>query len=46
MDTAEKDVLTYKSFPPQHRIKLHSTNPLEPLNSVVKPHRLRRHPPQ
>jgi putative transposase len=24
------------SFPPQHRIKLHSTNPLERLNSEIK----------
>jgi hypothetical protein len=26
---AEPDVLAYMSFPPQHRTKLHSTNPLE-----------------
>jgi putative transposase len=29
MDKAEEDVLAYMSFPPQHRTKLHSTNPLE-----------------
>ena len=29
MDTADEDVLAYMSFPPQHRTKLHSTNPLE-----------------
>jgi len=32
MDEAETDVLAYMGFPPQHRIKLHSTNPLERLN--------------
>ena len=30
MDDAEPDVLAYMSFPPQHRTKLHSTNPLVP----------------
>jgi putative transposase len=29
MDEAETDVLAYMSFPPVHRAKLHSTNPLE-----------------
>src|SRR6476660_7664574 len=28
MDHAEPDVLAYMSFPAQHRVKLHSTNPL------------------
>lgn len=32
MDDSEDDVLAYMSFPPQHRAKLHSTNPLERLN--------------
>jgi putative transposase len=32
MGHAEPDVLAYMSFPPQHRAKLHSTNPLERLN--------------
>ncbi len=32
MDEAETDVLAYMGFPPQHRTKLHSTNPLERLN--------------
>ena len=36
MDTAEEDVLAYMSFPPQHRTKLHSTNPLERLNGEIK----------
>jgi len=36
MDTAEDDVLAYMSFPPQHRTKLHSTNPLERLNGGIK----------
>ena len=36
MDTAEEDVLAYMAFPPQHRTKLHSTNPLERLNGEIK----------
>ena len=36
MDQAETDVLAYMSFPPQHRTKLHSTNPLERLNGEIK----------
>ena len=36
MDTAEADVLAYMSFPPQHRTKVHSTNPLERLNGEIK----------
>ena len=36
MDEAETDVLAYMSFPPQHRAKLHSTNPLERLNGEIK----------
>jgi putative transposase len=36
MDTAEEDVLAYMSFPPQHRTKLHSTNPLERPNGEIK----------
>ncbi|GAY20322.1 mobile element protein [Sphingobium fuliginis] len=36
MDDAETDVLAYTSFPTQHRVKLHSTNPLERLNKEVK----------
>ena len=36
MDTAEEDVLAYMSFPPQHRTKLHSRNPLERLNSEIE----------
>ncbi len=36
MDDSEADVLTYLSFPAQHRTKLHSTNPIERLNKEVK----------
>jgi len=36
MDDSEDDVLAYMAFPPQHRTKLHSTNPLERLNKEVK----------
>ena len=36
MDEAEEDVLAYMTFPSQHRVKLHSTNPLERLNKEVK----------
>ena len=36
MDTAEVDVLAYMGFPAQHRVKLHSTNPLERLNGEIK----------
>ncbi|OVF02975.1 putative IS256 family transposase [Clavispora lusitaniae] len=36
MDTAEEDVSAYMSFPPQHRAKSHSTNPLERLNGEIK----------
>jgi len=36
MDEAEPDVLAYMTFPPRHRAKLHSTNPLERLNGEIK----------
>jgi putative transposase len=36
MDTAEEDVLAYVSFAPQHRVKLHSTNPSERVNGEIK----------
>ena len=36
MDAAEPDVLAYMGFPTQHRVKLHSTNPLERLNGEIK----------
>jgi len=36
MDRAEPDVLAYMGFPAAHRIKLHSTNPLERLNGEIK----------
>ena len=36
MDEAQHDVLAYRSFPREHRQKLHSTNPLERLNGEIK----------
>ena len=36
MDDAEEDVLAYMSFPPLHRTKLYSTNPIERLNREIK----------
>src|SRR5579875_393056 len=36
MDEAETDVLAYMSFPAAHRVKLHSTNPLERVNGEIK----------
>jgi putative transposase len=36
LDQAETDVLAYTSFPPAHRAKLHSTNPIERLNGEIK----------
>jgi putative transposase len=36
MDEAEADVLAYMDFPAAHRVKLHSTNPLERVNGEVK----------
>jgi putative transposase len=36
MDDSEHDVLAYMGFPEQHRVKLHSTNPIERLNKEVK----------
>jgi putative transposase len=36
MDDGEPDVLAYMGFPTQHRVKLHSTNPLERLNGEIK----------
>ena len=36
MDEAESDVLAYMSFPPAHRPKLHSTNPIERVNGEIK----------
>ena len=36
MDESELDVLGYMGFPTQHRVKLHSTIPLERLNKEVK----------
>ena len=36
MDDAENDVLAYMTFPKEHRVKLHSTNPIERLNGEIK----------
>ncbi|MGY3533195.1 transposase-like protein [Bradyrhizobium embrapense] len=36
LDEAETDALAYMMFPPQHRTKLHSANPLERLNGEIK----------
>ncbi len=36
LDEAETAVLAYMTFPPAHRAKLHSTNPLERLNGEIK----------
>ncbi|MBY8965063.1 IS256 family transposase [Algiphilus sp. NNCM1] len=36
MDDAETNVLAYMDFPAAHRVKLHSTNPLERLNGEIK----------
>ncbi len=36
MRRVEDDVLAYKSFPREHWVKIHSTNPLERLNKEIK----------
>jgi putative transposase len=36
MDEAENDVLAYMTFPKEHRVKLHSINPIERLNGEIK----------
>ena len=36
MDQAEADVLAHLQFPAAHRLKIHSTNPLERLNKEAK----------
>ena len=36
MDAAGDDVLAYMHFPPAHRPKLHSTNPIERLDGEIK----------
>jgi transposase-like protein len=36
LDEAEADVLAYMTFPAPHRVKLHSTNPLERVNGEIK----------
>ena len=36
MDQVEADVLAHPQFPTAHRVKIHSTNPLERLNKEVQ----------
>ena len=36
LDDAETEVLTFMSFPRDHRAKIHSVNPLERLNGEIK----------
>ena len=36
MDEAETNVFAFMTFPPQHRARLHSTNPIERLNGEIK----------
>ena len=36
IDDSEADVLACSNFPAQHRVKIHSTNPIERLNKEVK----------
>ena len=36
MDEAEIDVLAYMTFPKEHRVQLHSTNPIERVNREIK----------
>ena len=36
LDEAETDVPAYMTFPAAHRVKLHSTNPIERLNGEIK----------
>ena len=36
MDAAEDDVLAFMNYPKEHRARIHSTNPLERLNSEIK----------
>jgi transposase-like protein len=35
-DAEGADVLAYMTFPPQHRVRLHCTNPLERVNGEIK----------
>ena len=44
IDESEADVLAHMNFPAQHRVKIHSTNPIERLNKEGQtPCRCRRH---
>jgi putative transposase len=46
LDEAETDVLAYMTFPAAHRVKLHSTNPIERVNGEIKQNRGGGHLPQ
>jgi putative transposase len=36
LDDAEEDVLAFMTFPKEHRVKIHSTNPIDRLNGEIK----------
>lgn len=36
MDDAETDVLAYMTFPREHWVQLHSTNPIKRVNGEIK----------
>ena len=36
LEDAAEDILAHRHFPPEHRVRLHSTNPLERLNKEIK----------
>ena len=36
MGEAETDVLAYMTFPKEHRVQLHSTNPIKRVNGEIK----------
>jgi putative transposase len=36
LDEAEEDVLAFMTFPKEHRVKIHSTNPIERVNGEIK----------
>jgi putative transposase len=36
LDDAEPDVVSYTTFPTEHRAKLHLTNPIERFNGDIK----------
>jgi transposase-like protein len=36
LDEAEEDVLAFMTFPKEHRVTIHSTNPIERVNGEIK----------